>query len=134
MWLFFRYPHGALWGHIIFGSIFAQSICRDVCPSPPGNHASQWTWDFWSKSELLNLANLYVFFCFFTVSIIFRLYNFFWDIGSLQSSLLCIVGELAGKGSVAVAVGFSDRWKVTCDMCYSSCDTWQVTCDTWHKT
>ena len=28
---------------------------------------------------------------------------------SLQTSLLCIVGDLAGGGSVAVAVGASDR-------------------------
>ena len=29
--------------------------------------------------------------------------------GSLLTSLLCIVGELSGGGSVAVAVGISDR-------------------------
>ena len=29
--------------------------------------------------------------------------------GYLQSSLLCIGGELAGGGSVALAVGVSDR-------------------------
>ena len=29
--------------------------------------------------------------------------------GSLQSSLLCIMGELAGGGSVAKAVGITDR-------------------------
>ena len=29
--------------------------------------------------------------------------------GSLQAGLLCIVGELAGEGSLAVAVGVSDR-------------------------
>ena len=41
-------------------------------------------------------------------------YNDFWRLeffhvlGSLQTSLLCIVGELAGEGSAAVAVGVSD--------------------------
>ena len=30
---------------------------------------------------------------------------FFWVLGSLQASLLCLVGELAGEGSVAVAIG-----------------------------
>ena len=29
--------------------------------------------------------------------------------GSLRTSLLCIVGEIAGGGSVAVAVGIGDR-------------------------
>ena len=37
----------------------------------------------------------------------------FW---SLQRSLLCIVGELAEGGSVAVAVGVSDTSHVTCDI------------------
>ena len=32
-----------------------------------------------------------------------------WVFGSLQTSLLCIVRELAGGGSVAVAVGVRDR-------------------------
>ena len=32
----------------------------------------------------------------------------FLGFGSLQTSLLCIVGELAGGGSVAVDVGVSD--------------------------
>ena len=48
-------------------------------------------------------------------------------LGSLWTSLLCIVAELTGGGSVAVAVGVSDRWQVTLD-------TWQVTHDTWHVT
>ena len=43
---------------------------------------------------------------------IFWLLNFVWGCGSLRSSLnLCIMGELAGGRSVAVAVavGVSDR-------------------------
>ena len=36
-------------------------------------------------------------------------------IGSLQTILLCIIGELAGRGSVAVAVGASDMLQVTSD-------------------
>ena len=31
-----------------------------------------------------------------------------WVFGSLRTSLLCLIGELAGGGSVAVAVGVSD--------------------------
>ena len=42
-------------------------------------------------------------------------FNKFLVFGSLQTSLLCIVGELAGGGSVTVAVGVSDRWHATCD-------------------
>ena len=33
--------------------------------------------------------------------------------GVFLTSLLCIMGELAGGGSVAVAVGVSDRLEVT---------------------
>ena len=38
---------------------------------------------------------------------IFCISNLFWVFGSLQTSLLCIVGELAAGGYVAVAVGVS---------------------------
>ena len=34
---------------------------------------------------------------------------YLWVFGSWLSSLLCIIGELAGGGSVAVALGVSDR-------------------------
>ena len=40
---------------------------------------------------------------------IFLRFEAFSVIGSLRTSLLCIMGELAGGGSVAVAVGVSDR-------------------------
>ena len=39
---------------------------------------------------------------------IFCVLKLFWVFRSLQISLLCIMGELAGGGSVAVAVGVSD--------------------------
>ena len=34
----------------------------------------------------------------------------------------------------SVAVGVSERWKVTCDMWYVTCDMWHLTCDSdmWH--
>ena len=32
-----------------------------------------------------------------------------WVLGTFETSLLCLVGALAGGGSVAVAVGVSDR-------------------------
>ena len=48
-----------------------------------------------------------------------------WAFGSLQTSLLCIVGELARGESVALAACGSDRWQVICKM-------WHVTYDTWY--
>ena len=36
--------------------------------------------------------------------------------------------------SVAVAVGVSDRWQVTCDMCRKTCDMLHVTFDMSHLT
>ena len=36
--------------------------------------------------------------------------------------LLCIVGKLAGRESVAVAVGVSDMLEVTCHMLEVTCD------------
>ena len=36
-------------------------------------------------------------------------FELLWVLGYLQTSLLCVVGELAGGGLVALAVGISDR-------------------------
>ena len=49
--------------------------------------------------------------------------------GSLQTTQLCISGELAGGGSMAVAlaVGISDRLQVTGDLQYVLCVRCQVT-------
>ena len=50
---------------------------------------------------------LYVFaFCGFND--LLRFGNIFCSLGSLQTSQLCVVSELAGGGSVAVAYGISD--------------------------
>ena len=40
-------------------------------------------------------------------------YDFFWFFETFQHSLLCLVGELSVGGSVAVAVGNSDRLQLT---------------------
>ena len=45
--------------------------------------------------------------------------------------LLCIMGELARGGSVAVAVGLGDRWQVTGDRWQVTYDVTHVTCDMW---
>ena len=65
------------------------------------------TRDFWSKSSMLILVHLYMFI--FWVLVISGILKESWVFGYLRTSLLCIVGELAGGGSVAVAVGVSDR-------------------------
>ena len=38
------------------------------------------------------------------------------------------------RRSVAVALGVSDRWKVTCEMWHVTCDIWHVTHDMWLET
>ena len=43
----------------------------------------------------------------------------------------CILGQLARGAYVAVAVGVSERWKVTIDRWHVTCNIWHVTCDTW---
>ena len=74
--------------------------------SPPENSSSRWTGDFWSKSVLLILPKLEDFFSSSWNVFNYIYFNlFFWP---LRTSLLCILGELAGSGSVAVAVGVSD--------------------------
>ena len=59
----------------------------------------------------------------FSVSRTFWFLKFYEVCGCLQTSLLCLVVELAGGGSVAVAVGVSDRRQdATCDMCHVTHD------------
>ena len=78
--------------------VICQSVCACVCYR--GKPTSQWTGDFWLKSVLHFWVSV--------VSIFLRFENklFF---GSLQPAPLCLMGELAGRWSVAVAVGISDR-------------------------
>ena len=44
------------------------------------------------------------------------------------------VGELAGEGSLDVAVSISDKWHVTRNIWHMTLETWHVTPDTWHMT
>ena len=66
---------------------------------------------------------------------LFAFWIFLGGFGSLQTSLLCIMEELAGGGYVAVAVSVSERvsdsWKETRDMWHWTHDTWHMTQDTW---
>ena len=50
------------------------------------------------------------------------------------STVLCLLGELAWGGSMAVALGLSDMWQVTGDTRHRTRDEWYVTHDTWHVT
>ena len=52
---------------------------------------------------------------------------FSWVFGSLQTSLLCIMEELAGCWYMAVAVCASDSWQLTADRWQVICHTWQLT-------
>ena len=74
-----------------------------MCVCHHGNPASRWNGDFWSKVILLIFENLYIFFG--VVSMTFLPLEYLWVLGFLQTSLLCILGELAGGGSAAVGVG-----------------------------
>ena len=53
-------------------------------------------------------------------------------IESLQTILICLVGELAGEGYVNVAVDVNDMWLVTVFF-WNASDTWHVTCHLTHN-
>ena len=62
--------------------------------------------------------------------------------GFLQTSLICIMGELAGGGlwglhwgrTVAVGLVTGDRWNSTCKTWYLTPDTWHLTHEMWYVT
>ena len=82
---------------------------------------SRWTGYFCLKSISLILAHLLTFF----FSMIF---------GVLWRSLLCIMGEFAGGGSVAVADGIIVEWNVARDTWTMTGDTWHMIPEMWHMT
>ena len=47
--------------------------------------------------------------------------------GVFANQLMCIMGELAGGGSAAVAVAISDRWHAACDTSHVACDMGPMT-------
>ena len=61
-------------------------------------------------------------------------FTLFCSFGSLQTSILCILRELEGGGSVAVAVSVSDRWKVKGERWHTKQYMWHVTHYTWDVT
>ena len=60
------------------------------------------------EERIANIGMPLDFFGFLLFQLFFVFY-FFGVFGSLQAKLLCIMGELVGAGSVAVAVCVSDR-------------------------
>ena len=86
----------ALWADSVYILQYPWVICVSVCaiagnPLPSGLETSG--------------QRAYCVLCF----------KFLWVLGFLPTNLLCIMGELAGGGPVAMAVGISDIWQVTRD-------------------
>ena len=77
---------------------------------------SWWTGNFWSKSVSLTLALHTSRFFWGGFCDDFCFLKFYLVLGCLLTSLICIMGELAGGGSVAVAVGVSDKLQITRNM------------------
>ena len=57
-----------------------------------------------------------------------------WKSHLWWASLLCIVGELEGGGSLAVAVGVGVTCHVSCVTWHLACAMWHVTRNIWHVT
>ena len=66
----------------VFGDFFCfQKIWFWGIPGPPGNHASRWIRDPWSKGISLILAYFYTFLSFYVLDDFFRFFKFcFWGI------------------------------------------------------
>ena len=121
--------------HWYFFLVFAYSVyeswCPFVCHTPEmtlpdglktsGRRAYHW---YWVLGRII----------FFQSSKMFFSVEKNGVFGFLQSTPLCIVGELAGGGSAAVAVGIKDRWHVLGDRWQVPGDRWQVTGNRWHVT
>ena len=66
-------------------------------------------WRLTVKEHIANIGIPLDFFFSFSVSMNLCVYNFFLFFGSLRTRLLCLLGEIAEEGSVAVAVAVSER-------------------------
>ena len=65
-------------------------------------------WRLLVEERIANIGISQDIFGFLRFNFFLRL-DIFWAFWSLQTSLLCIMVEVAGGGSVAVAIGVSDR-------------------------
>ena len=117
--------------HIFSSSIFVANLPPSVNNDNQWNDQNQEGWWLLVEDDIAKMAKIWThffierFWPFFGFWIIFGfLVLFCW------TNLLCIVGELSGWGSVAVAVG--DRWQVTNIRWQVMGDRWQVTGDMWH--
>ena len=71
--------------------------------------------DFWSKSMLLKIKNKLKNPLFKVLTIFFLFFTYGFCGLSWWTSLLVIMGDLAGGGTVGLAVAVGDRWHVTCN-------------------
>ena len=103
-----------------------QSICLSVCPHLETPLPVDWR--LLVKERIANIGIPLDISEFLPIRWYFAFWQFFLVFGSLQISLLCIVWELNRGLSVAVAVGVSDRWQLTCDTQYAIRDMWHLFC------
>ena len=121
------FTESALWANLVSKSQFCMSV------SSPKTRF-QVDWRLLVEEHIAYIGILLHIFClslwwFFTLAIFFP-----WVLGSLQTSLLCIIGQLTWVESVSVADGLSDRWQVTCTTLQVTHDTWLMTCTMWQLT
>ena len=102
-----------------------------ICLSPSLVTGNKRARNFRCRHIMLKLQNSKLFlWCFLPIFVLTLWWFLVW---SWWTSILCIVGDLAGRWSVAVAVCVGDRWQVTCDRWNVTGDRWQVTGDRWHS-
>ena len=126
-------PRGLTSFHFIgprgrFSHRVAMSVCMSVCLSVTIQNAHfRMSWRLLVEGLIAsiglqwhNFLFLFLFQWFFCC--VFQLVLVFW------ASLLWIMGELAGGGSLAVAVGVSDSWRATCYYPHLSRDSLSPVC------
>ena len=106
------FTESAHWADSVYKSQCPWHVSLSICPClktlPPGlleTSGRRAYRSFWHTSRLFLVLSVLMIFC---------VLKFFLVFGSLWTSL-CIGGDLPLWGSVAVAVGVSDRWQATCD-------------------
>ena len=75
-----------------------------------------------------------MFFCHLIFFRWFKIFLMFSGLFKPAHCAVCILGELAGGGSVALFVGSRNRWQMTHNIWHVTHYKWHVTSDTWHVT